>query len=121
MDVKFVKYLTICWAVIFLSSCSITEIDDQASASLTVENRFPVLRLKNNGQASLRYFVIEERSSYLINMVFEPEKLPKLVPRQRVVIPYEEILGYDEEASIIRVFWVTEGKWDAGNLIHVEL
>ncbi len=54
-------------------------------------------------------------------MLYAPDTYPKLHPGDRTAVPITEVFGYDESASMIRVFWVPEGKWDAGNLIWVEL
>ena len=117
-----IKNLQLIIALALLSSCAPFEQEDIGSAMLVAESTSLALRLKNDGQTSLRYFVIEDHAARSVGFhEYEPWTYPKLKPNERVTIPLNQVFGYGEEANLIQVFWVTETRWNEGTVIFVEL
>ncbi len=67
--------------------------------------------LTNQSDADVHFVLVEEETSALVDLYFDPQEWPKVGPGATHRVAYEEILGYSEEATHVRVYWWTRGEY----------
>jgi hypothetical protein len=107
-------------SLLLLSSCGLGGTDpDFARNGFSVHSRDGHLELQNTSQAPVHYVAVEENTSALIDLFYDPELWPNVPPNDDVRIPYGELIGYDSGATHAIVHWWTDGRY--GEVIRVEL
>ncbi len=90
-------------AAFVLAGCSALWPD----AGLSIEAAPPILRLTNEAEETIYYVVVEAETATLIDLNPNVEEWPALAAGEQLAIPYEEIMGYDDQAEGAFVFWST--------------
>ncbi len=68
------------------------------------------LKLRNRSGATVQYWAVEEEASTVLDLLVGPEGWPSLEHGADATMPYSQIVGYDEDAERIVVFWYREGQ-----------
>ena len=69
------------------------------------------LRLRNATVATIHYVAVEEETSALIDLYFDPEAWPAVLPGEEIRLRYDEIIGYTSAAEEVRIHWWTSGEY----------
>ena len=69
------------------------------------------LHLRNSTEATIHYVAVEEETSALIDLYFDPEAWPAVLPGEEIRIPYAEITGYTPAGKEVRIHWWTTGEY----------
>ena len=69
------------------------------------------LRLLNATEAAIHYVAVEEETSALIDLYYDPEAWPALAPGEEIRLPFDDITGYTPAAREVRIHWWTTGEY----------
>lgn len=79
-----------------------------ANGKLTVRAGEGHLVLQNQSALPIHYVAMEEEISAMVDLYFDPTKWASVDAGSEVSIEYEDLMGYDTEASQARVYWWTQ-------------
>lgn len=96
---------------LLLAACDSTTSPRFTKNGFTVEAADRVVSLQNESESKIHYVLVEEETSALLDLHFDPEAWPAVTPGEIRVVPYEEITGYSPEATEVRVHWWTRGEF----------
>ena len=77
------------------------------------------LVLRNATPAPIHYVALEESTSALVDLYFDPSAWPSIPPGAETRIPLSELMGYHRAARQARVYWWTQGRY--GEYLVVDL
>lgn len=83
---------------------------DFSRDGFTITARAGHLTLRNESPATIHYVAMEEETSALVDLYFDPREWPSLAPGEQRRIPYEDLMGYEPGARQARVYWWTDGE-----------
>ena len=83
---------------------------DFSDDGFSVTARAGYLTLRNESSGVIHYVALEEESSALVDLYYEPRQWPSLVPGATERIPYADLMGYEPGAEQARVYWWTDGE-----------
>ena len=77
------------------------------------------LVLTNESSAPIHYVALEEETSALVDLNFDPQEWPSVVPGGEQRIPYGELLGYQPGATQARVYWWTQEHYGQHIIVYL--
>ena len=81
-----------------------------SSDGFTVVAKHGHLRLRNGTASTIHYVAVEEETSALIDLHYDPETWPAIAAGEEIRILYPEITGYTSAAEAVRIHWWTGGE-----------
>lgn len=97
--------------VMGLSSCDFVRTSGPAFSEdgFSVRVRSDALILRNESPAPIHYVALEEETSALVDLYFDPHRWPSVAPGEEKHISYGDLTGYKPGARQARVYWWTQG------------
>lgn len=96
--------IIVCLALLLLSCSNPAE----PKSELEIDTAHKNIMLTNNLNERIYYVILEAETATRTDLYFEIEKWPRIEPGTTVVIPYNELTGYDESANEAWITWQTE-------------
>lgn len=98
-------------AGLFLGGCESMTSPRFSAKGFEVEAASGHVTLRNESDAVIHYVLVEEETSGLIDLYFDPEAWPAVAAGSVHRVPYEDITGYSDRATEARVHWWTRGEY----------
>jgi hypothetical protein len=104
-----------------LTSCDMIRTSGPAFSEdgFSVQARSRHLILRNESTAPVHYVALEEETSALVDLHFDPQKWPSVAPGDEVRIPYSELMGYKPGSRQARVYWWARGQYKPHIIVNL--
>lgn len=93
------------------TGCFLSTEPHYASDGFVVVAEHGQLRLRNATAATIHYVAVEEETSTLIDLYYDPEAWPSIAAGEEIRLPYGEITGYTSAAEEVRIHCWTAGEY----------